>query len=147
MTVSLAFPAPNTESEVVLIPTFLDSAWLSLAQRWLTVVDCEHTITRWASHVHRVLCKRAHSQCADVVTFSVTMKQICIPWVVVWMRVFVISISRILYWDSPSRRATSSERSHGSRYTAVVMASSLAGVFSVRTRPACLGTVGNTIPV
>jgi hypothetical protein len=71
---SLTFPAPNTDSEEVFIHTFSDSARIISCPE-VTVVDSEHTIMRRiSSSVYRILCKRVHSQCADV-TFSVIWKQ------------------------------------------------------------------------
>jgi hypothetical protein len=53
---------------------------------------------------------------------------------------------RTLGWDSPSC-AISRELLHGSRSTAAIMASSLAGVRTVRGRPAVTSAVGVTLPV
>jgi hypothetical protein len=54
------------------------------------------------------------------------------------------STSRIFGWDSPNSRAISRKLLHGSRSTAAIMASSLAGVRTVRGRPTFTSAVDVT---
>jgi hypothetical protein len=92
----------------------------------VTVVGVEHALMHKTCFVHpqNVIWK---SWCIHSPQKTTVWKQMCGPWVVVWVQMIVM-------WDNPNFRVTSCELLHGCCSTAVVMASSLlASVQSVMT--------------